>query len=39
MLKWVAGIVVVIILLIIFIQPEWFKLLSAVLSDYIRANE
>ncbi|MDH5394687.1 MAG: hypothetical protein OEW97_00290 [Gammaproteobacteria bacterium] len=39
MLKWVAGSIVLLIILVIIIQPEWLNVLSAVFSDYIRANE
>ena len=39
MLKWVGGVILVVILLLVIIQPEWLKVLSAVFSDFIQANE
>lgn len=39
MLKWVIGVLVAIILLLVMIQPEWLKVFFAVFSDYIQANE
>lgn len=39
MLKWFVGIVVVLVILLLVIQPEWFKVFFAVFSDFIQANE
>lgn len=39
MLKWFVGIVVFLVVLIVIIQPEWFKVFSAIFSDFIQANE
>ena len=39
MLKWFVGIIVLLIVLVIIIQPEWFKVLTAVFFDFIQANE
>ena len=39
MLKWFIGIIAVLILLVIIIQPEWLSFFGAVFSDYIQANE
>lgn len=39
MLKWIIGVIVVVILLFVIIQPEWLKVFSAVFSDFIQANE
>ena len=38
MLKWVIAVIVVVLLLVI-IQPEWLKVLFAIFSDFIQANE
>lgn len=39
MYKWILGVFVFILIMVVLIEPEWFKLLSAVFSDFIRANE
>jgi len=39
MLKWFIGIIVVFVVLVIIIQPEWLDFFGAVVSDYIQANE
>jgi hypothetical protein len=39
MLKWVIGIIIVLVLLLIIVQPEWLKVFFAVFSDFIQANE
>jgi len=39
MLKWFVGIIVLLIVLVVMIQPEWFKVVSAVFSNFIQANE
>ena len=39
MLKLFIGIIVLLIVLIVMIQPEWFKVLTAVFYDFIQANE
>lgn len=39
MLKWVVGIFIFLIVLVVVIQPEWFKVFAAVFSDFIQANE
>ena len=39
MLKWFVGVIAVLILLLVIFQPEWLKVLFAVFSDYIQANE
>lgn len=39
MLKWIVGVIVVLILLLAIIQPEWLKVFFAVFSDFIQANE
>jgi hypothetical protein len=39
MLKWFVGVIVVLIVLVVIIQPEWLGVFSAIFSDFIRANE
>ena len=39
MLKWVIGVIVVVILFLVIIQPEWLKVLFAIFGDFIQANE
>ena len=39
MLKWFIGIIVVLVILLMIIQPEWLKVFFAVFSDFIYANE
>ena len=39
MFKWSMGVLVFLIILVVITEPEWFKLLSAVFSDFIQANE
>lgn len=39
MLKWVIGIIIFLVVLVLIIQPEWLKFFSAVFSDFIQANE
>ena len=39
MLRWIIGIVVVLIVLLMIIRPEWLNVLGAVFSDFIQANE
>ena len=39
MLKWFIGVIAVLIILLVIIQPEWLKVFFAVFSDYIQANE
>lgn len=39
MLKWVIGIIIFLVVLVLIIQPEWFNVLSAIFSDFIQANE
>ena len=39
MLKWFVGVIVVLVVLVVIIQPEWFKVFSAVFHDFIQANE
>lgn len=39
MLKWFIGVIVIMILLLLIIQPEWLKVFSAIFSDFIQANE
>jgi len=39
MFKWVYGIIIVFVLLLFFIQPEWMNVLFAVFGDFIQANE
>ena len=39
MLKWVIGIIIFLVVLVLIIQPEWLKVFAAVFSDFIQANE
>ena len=39
MFKWIIGVVVVFVLFLLIIQPEWLKVFFAIFSDFIRANE
>lgn len=39
MLKWFVGAIVLLVILVLIIQPEWFKVFSAVFGDFIHANE
>ena len=39
MVKWIAGVVIVLAILLLIIQPEWLKVFFAVFGDFIQANE
>jgi len=39
MLKWIVGVIVVFIVLLLIVQPEWLKVFFAVFGDFIQANE
>lgn len=39
MLKWSVGVFVFLVVLVVITQPEWFKVLSSIFSDFIQANE
>jgi hypothetical protein len=39
MLKWIIGIVVALIVLLMITRPEWLNVLGAIFSDFIQANE
>lgn len=39
MWKWLVGVIVLLVLLIVIVQSELFDVLSAVFSDFIQANE
>lgn len=39
MMKWVIGVIAVVILLLVIIQPEWLKVFFAIFNDFIQANE
>lgn len=39
MIKWIAGVVIVLVILLLIIQPEWLKVFFAVFGDFIQANE
>ena len=39
MFKWVYGIIIVLVVLLFVVQPEWLKVLFAVFGDFIQANE
>ena len=39
MFKWMYGIVAVLVLLLLIIQPEWLNVFFAVFGDFIQANE
>lgn len=39
MLKWIVGVIFIVILLLVIIQPEWLKVFGAIFNDYIQANE
>jgi len=39
MLKWIIGVIVVLIILLLIIQPEWLKVFFAIVGDFIQANE
>ncbi len=39
MLKWIIGIVVALIVLLMITRPEWLNVFGAIFSDFIQANE
>lgn len=39
MFKWITGVVIILIILLFIIQPDWLKVFFAVFSDFIQANE
>jgi len=39
MFKWVYGIIIVFVLLLLIVQPEWLKVFFTVFGDFIQANE
>jgi len=39
MLKWIIGIVVVLLVLVVILKPEWLNVFGVIFSDYIQANE
>ena len=39
MLKWYIGIVVVLLVFIVILKPEWLSVFGAIFSDFIQANE
>ena len=39
MLKWIIGIVVVLLVLVVILKPEWLSVFGTIFSDYIQANE
>lgn len=39
MFKWIIGVIIILIILLLVVQPEWLKVFSAIFSDFIQANE
>jgi len=39
MWKWIVGILVVVLLFLLIVKPEWLSVFGSIFTDYIQANE